>query len=280
MSFPIHLVTMLRMCGAQTLPLPIPLPNIMISPQMLMPALVGGLDSDNLLGALIAQAGSNIKMGNMQIPPIAALKDMASGDIRGLIPHITGLPIPMQGAMNVFMGQGTAAAGLGFMQQLGLGSFGALSIGELVSVAGQVIGMVQNFTAIGGGAAVAQLSNLQGSPITPGTTVVGQTSGYSFTFANYFDSRTYDNVVGGASYGAANSYPDITTYSNNNNVILDDVGTDIDYILSSDLSDAYVMDDGSLIMSEIVDSTSSYITIEDYFTFYPTLNLTASVITT
>lgn len=278
MSFPIHLVSMLRMCGATTLPLPIPIPNISISPQMLMPAVLNGLDSDNLLGALIAQSGSNINLGSMQLPAIAAIKDMASGDIRGLIPHITGLPIPMQGAMNVFMGQGTAAAGIGFMQQLGLGSFGALSIGELVSVAGQVIGMVQNFTSIGGGAAVAQLSNLQGSPITPGTTVIGQTSGYSFTFANYFDSRTYDNVEGAASYGPANSYPSLDTYAASSNVITNTVGTDYDYIVSSDFSEAYSLDDGSIVVSDIIDPTSSYIVINDYFDFYPTMNLTASTI--
>ena len=276
MSFPIHLVTMLRMCGAQTLPLPIPLPNIMISPQMLMPALVGGLDSDNLLGALISQAGSNIKMGNVQIPPIAALKDMASGDIRGLIPHITGLPIPMQGAMNVFMGQGTAAAGLGFMQQLGLGSFGALSIGELVSVAGQVIGMVQNFTAIGGGAAVAQLSNLQGSPITPGTTVTGLTSGYTFTFANYLDSRLFDNVLGAASYGPANSYPDITTVSNS---IIVDTDSDYDFLLG-DTGDYFIMEDGAFVVLSDPLPNDNYLVIDDYIQIYPLMNLTASVITT
>ena len=276
MSFPIHLVTMLRMCGAQTLPLPIPLPNIMISPQMLMPALVGGLDSDNLLGALISQAGSNIKMGNMQIPPIAALKDMASGDIRGLIPHVTGLPIPMQGALNVFMGQGTAGAGLGFMQQLGLGSFGALSIGELVSVAGQVIGMVQNFTAIGGGAAVAQLSNLQGSPITPGTTVTGLTSGYTFTFANYLDSRLFDNVEGAASYGPANSYPDIVTVSNG---IVVDTDSDYDFLLG-DTGEYFVMEDGAFVVLSDPLPNDNYLVIDDYIQIYPLMNLTASVITT
>ena len=276
MSFPIHLVTMLRMCGAQTLPLPIPLPNIMISPQMLMPALVGGLDSDNLLGALISQAGSNIKMGNVQMPPIAALKDMASGDVRGLIPHITGLPIPMQGAMNVFMGQGTAGAGLGFMQQLGLGSFGALSIGELVSVAGQVIGMVQNFTAIGGGAAVAQLSNLQGSPITPGTTVTGLTSGYTFTFANYLDSRLFDNVEGAASYGPANSYPDIVTVSNG---IVVDTDSDYDFLLG-DTGEYFVMEDGAFVVLSDPLPNDNYLVIDDYIQIYPLMNLTASVITT
>ena len=234
-GFPIHLISMLRMCGAQTLPLPFPINNIFIGAQMLMPATQGGLDAHNILGALIAQSGSMVNLGPMQLPAIAAIKDMASPDILGLIPHVTGLPIPVQGENTVRIGSGSAAAGLGMMQQLGLGNFGALSIGELVSVAGTVMGMVQNFTGIGGGAAVAQLSNLQGAPISPGTTVVGQTSGYSFTFANYFDTRVMTGDY---------AYPAIET-----------------------VSDALVQDDGQ------------YIVIQDYIDFYPTLNLTASVIT-
>jgi hypothetical protein len=223
------------MCGAQTLPLPFPINNIFIGAQMLMPATQGGLDAHNILGALIAQSGSMVNLGPMQLPAIAAIKDMASPDILGLIPHVTGLPIPIQGENSVRIGSGSAAAGLGMMQQLGLGSFGALSIGELVSVAGTVMGTVQNFTGIGGGAAVAQLNNLQGTPISPGTTVVGQTSGYSFTFANYFDTRVMTGDY---------AYPAIET-----------------------VSDALVQDDGQ------------YIVIQDYIDFYPTLNLTASVIT-
>ena len=234
-GFPIHLISMLRMCGAASLPLPIPINNIFIGAQMLMPAVQGGLDSHSLLGALIAQSGSMVNLGPMQLPAIAAIKDMASPDILGLIPHVTGLPIPVQGENTVRIGSGSAAAGIGMMQQLGLGSFGALSIGELVSVAGTVMGMVQNFTGIGGGAAVAQLNNLQGAPISPGTTVVGQTTGYSFTFANYFDTRVMTGDY---------AYPAIET-----------------------VSDALVQDDGQ------------YIVIQDYIDFYPTLNLTASVIT-
>ena len=235
-GFPIHLVSMLRMCGASTLPLPIPINNIFIGAQMLMPAVQNGIDSHSLLGALIAQSGSNVNLGPMQLPAIAAIKDMASPDILGLIPHVTGLPIPIQGENSVRIGSGNAAAGLGMMQQLGLGNFGALSIGELVSVAGTVMGMVQNFTQLGGGSAIAQLNNLQGSPISPGTTVVGQTSGYSFTFANYFDTRV---MVGDVTY--------------------DSIDTE---------SNAIVQDDGQ------------YIVIQDYIDFYPTMNLTASVLTT
>ena len=234
-GFPIHLVSMLRMCGAATLPLPIPINNIFIGAQMLMPAVQGSINTDNLLGALIAQSGSMVNMGPLQLPAIAAIKDMASGDIRGLIPHLTGLPIPAQGEPTVRIGSGSAAAGIGLMQQLGLGSFGALSIGELVSVAGTVMGTVQNFTQLGGGSAIAQLSGLQGAPLGPGATVTGQTSGYSFTFANYLDTRVMIGDI---------ALPSIDTVSN-----------------------ALVQDDGQ------------YIVIQDYIDFYPTMNLTASVIT-
>ena len=42
--------------------------------------------------------------------------------------------------------------------------------------------------------------------VQSGDTVTGLTSGYTFTFANYLDSRLFDNVEGAASYGPANSY--------------------------------------------------------------------------
>ena len=172
---------------------------------MMPPAVQNGIDAHNLLGALLAQSGSNVFIGPQLLPAIAAIKDMAAPDIMGLIPHVQGLPIPVQGENTVRIGSGSAAAGLGMMQQLGLGNFASLNIGELVSVAGQVMGMVQNFTQLGGGAAIAQLSNLQGSPIGPGTTITGQTSGNSFTFSNYFDTRVMTGDV---------SYPDISTVSN------------------------------------------------------------------
>ena len=217
-----HLVSMLRMCGAPSLNLPIPILNIAIGAMGLPPTAQGGIDAHNLLGALIAQSGSNVFLGPQLLPAIAAIKDMASPDIMGLIPHVQGLPIPVQGENTVRIGSGSAAAGLGMMQQLGLGNFASLNIGELVSVAGQVMGMVQNFTQLGGGAAIAQLSNLQGSPIGPGTTITGQTSGNSFTFSNYFDTRVMTGDV---------SYPDISTVSN---ALVTDSG---EYIVTQDYFD-------------------------------------------
>lgn len=221
-GFPIHLVSMLRLCGAQSLPLPIPISNIFVGSQMLTPTVEGGVDTDNLLGALIPQSGSNVFLGNARLPAIAAVKDMASTDVRGIIPHVTGFPIPIQGENTVRIGSGNAAAGIGTMQQLGPGSFGALSIGEIVSVGGTAVGAVQNFTQIGGGGAVAQLNNMQGAPLGPGSTVTGQTSGYTFTFANYFDTR----VMVGDVY-----YPAIDTVSN---ALTSDVG---EYIVIQDYFD-------------------------------------------
>ena len=232
MSFPFHLISMLRMCGAVTVPTGL---NTTFIVNNLLATVEGDKDNHNILGALQSLSGANFLIGPSQLPAIAAIKDMASPDVLGIIQHVTGLPIPMQGSPNFFIGQGTGAAGLGMMQQLGLGNFGALNIGELVSIGSQVIGQVSNFTSIGGGAAIAQLSNMQGSPISPGTTVTGQTSGYNFTFSNYFDSRVATQEV---------YYPNINTISN-----------------------ALVTDSGE------------YIVIEDYITFYPSMNLTASVVT-
>lgn len=248
MSFPIHLISMLRMCGAVTVPTGL---NTDFIINNLLAAVETDKDNHNLLGALQSLSGANFLIGPSQLPAIGAIRDMASPDVLGIIQHVTGLPIPVQGSPNFFIGQGSAAAGLGMMQPL-LGALGQiigfspLQIGEFVSVAGQVIGQVSNFTQIGGGAAVAQLNNMQGTPITPGTVVTGMTSTYvdlmtgntlpvTFSFSNYFDSRVATQEV---------YYPNINTISN-----------------------ALVTDSGE------------YIVIEDYITFYPSMNLTASVVT-
>ena len=237
--FPAVIDQSLRMCGAVTVAQNAQGSNVKINNKT--PAVVGDPDNHNMLGQLINVLSHNVNIGG--IPAIPAIVSMASPDVLGLTPHPQGLPIPIQGSPNVFIGQGTASAGLGMMQQLGLGSFGSLSIGELVSVAGQVVGTVQNFTQIGGGAAVAQLNNLQGSPLSPGATVTGQTSGYKFTFSNYFDSRVYSNVPGSPNYGSANSYGSVDSVS-----------------------------------SALITDSGDYIVIQDYYDYG--MNLTASVITT
>jgi len=153
-------------------------------------AITGALGgSSGLPGALLSLSNSNVFIQG--IPAIAAIKDMGQTDIMGIIPHITGLPIPIMGSLNVMLGQGNIMTGIGMMQQLGLGNFGGLQIGELVSIGQQVMGQVMSFTQLGGGSASAQIGNIPSSApaLGSGTTVTGQTSGYSFTFANYIDSR-------------------------------------------------------------------------------------------
>lgn len=231
MTFPIHLISMLRMCGAVTQSTG---QNTNFNVNNLLASVQGDTDSHSGLGALIPQSGANFFINNKRA--IASIVDGANPDIQGITPHVSGLPIPMQGSPNFFIGQGSGGGGLGMMQQLGIGNFGGLNVGELVSAGGQIIGQVSSFTSLGGGAGVAQLSNMQGTPITPGTTVTGQTSGRSFTFSNFFDTRIQTG---------ANSYPSVDTISTN----------------------ALSLDDGQ------------YIVIEDYYNLYPTLNLTASVIT-
>jgi hypothetical protein len=193
----------LRMCGAQTLPgLAIP-SNVKIN--NVVPAVVGDIDSHNMLGSLINVLQHRVMIGG--IPAIPSIISMAAPDILGLIPHVQGLPIPISGSQNVMIGQGNAMAAIGMMQRLGLGNFGALNVGELVSIGQQVMGQVMSFTQIGGGAAVAQIGSIpSGAPaLGPGATVTGQTSGYSFTFANYIDSRVTTYEI---------SLPDVSTVPN------------------------------------------------------------------
>ena len=94
--FPIHLATMLRMCGASTIPVGAIGSNVLIN--NLIPAVVGDLDSHNMLGALINIVQHNVNIGG--IPAIPSIISMAAPDIMGIIPHVQGLPIPVQGSPN------------------------------------------------------------------------------------------------------------------------------------------------------------------------------------
>lgn len=226
MSQPLHCATHKRACGAVTVPQGATGSRVFVNG--LIPAVEGDPDTHTMLGQLINVLPHNVKIGGLNAIP--AISSMAAPDILGIIQHVQGLPIPIQGSQNVFIGQGSGAAGLGMLSSLG----GGLNIGELVSSAGQVIGMVQNFTSIGGGAGITQLSNLQGIPLQPGSTIVGQDSGNSFTFTNYFDSRVLTNKV---------SMPAVETVTN------------------------------------AIQSDGEYIVIDDYYEYFPSMNLTASVIT-
>jgi hypothetical protein len=280
MSFSAYLATYYRLCQAVGLPGGAVSSNIYMN--NLTPAVVGDTDSHNNLGALINVLPHNVNIGPGLISAIPSIISMASPDVMGLVPHPQGLPIPMQGSPNVFIGQGTGAAGIGMMQMLGPGMFGGLQMGELVAMGSQIIGLVQNFTFVGGGTGVAQLSNLQpGAPIlASGTQITGLSSGYTFTFGAVVDSRTTDNVLGAASFDnyTANSFPDVTYFGTQNDILLESSDDFGDLIFDDTMIDAYLMDDGSLISTDIVDTTASVIAISDYFTMYPTYNLTASTI--
>jgi hypothetical protein len=155
-------------------------------------AIAGALGgSSGLPGALVSTGSQLFIQG---VPAIAALKDLGQTDFIGLITHVTGLPIPGAGSPNVMMGMGSGAAALGNMQSI-LGGFGALQVGELVSIGSQVAGQVSGFFQTGGSGAVMQLSNLQGSTISSGSTVTGQTSGYNFTIGTFYDSRVLSGEI-------------------------------------------------------------------------------------
>ena len=94
-----------------------------------------------------------------------------------------------------------------------------LNIGELVSIGSQIVGTVSNFTQLGGGAAVAQISGLQGTPLYPGATVTGQTSGYSFTFANYIDSRV---AIGDYAYPSIDTVSNVLVQDDGQYIVIDD----------------------------------------------------------
>lgn len=226
--FPIHRLFDLRMCGALTQSIGL---NTKVMVNGIPAAVAGDVDSHNFLGALMPINTKVLIQGVMAVP---AISSMAQTDVLGIIPHITGLPIPVTGSQNVMVGQGSMGAGLGMMQMLGLGSFGGLQIGELVSMGGQVMGMVQNFTQLGGGAAVAQISNLQGTPASPGSTITGQTSGYKFTFSNYFDSRVASGEI---------SYPSVDSITN---ALVSDSG---EYIVIQDYVDFPTMNLSSSVIT-------------------------------
>ncbi len=203
------------MCGAATIPGGSAGMNVLIN--NILPALVGDVDNHNGLGAIQQMLDTKVLIGG--IPAVPAIASLAQTDVMGLIPHITGLPIPIQGSPNVKIGQGNMAAAIGMMQNLGLGNFGALNIGELVSIGQQVVGEVMNFTQLGGGSAIAQIGNLQGPPMGPGVTVTGQTSGYSFTFSNYIDSRVTSGQV---SYASVDTVSNTLTQENGEYIVIDD----------------------------------------------------------
>lgn len=194
--FPMHLETMMRMCGATTVPGIGSALKIMVN-NIAGPAAEGGMDSHMMLGNLINIIPHNVMLGG-SIPAIPTIAAMAAPDMLSpLIPHPTGLPTPAQGSPNVFIGMMGGMGGMGGIAGMlaggGFGSIigGNLGIGELVSIGSQVVGMVSGFTASSSvaGSASVQLSNLQGPTINPGSTLTGQTTGNSLQLKPFIDSR-------------------------------------------------------------------------------------------
>jgi len=162
---------------------------------------LGGLMGGGGLGQLISASPGTVLAQN--IPMIASLMDQSAPDIIGIITHITNFPTPAKGSTDTFLygGPGTFAGGLGIMNMLGGGGFGSLLNGEMVSMAGNVIGMVQNFTSLGGGQGLATISGVNGGLLQTipsiGSQVVGGTSGNSITFYTIEGTESGTGVANG-----------------------------------------------------------------------------------
>jgi hypothetical protein len=288
--FPWHLIGMLRMCGALSIPIP-PIPTVLVN--NIMPAALGTLDVHNSLGPIISGI-SNIRVGQSLLAAAPSIMSMAAPDILGIIPHVQGLPIPIQGSQNVFLGLLGAngigdlgqltgnlsnmaglnglgsitslGAGLGMMQPI-FGAFGSvigfqgLNIGEMIGLGSQIVGQVAGFTRVGGGGALAQIANPTGPVIYPGQVVVGQSSGVHFTFNNFFDTRT---IVTDALHNVKTNNPTVDVSTQEAKML--PVPVTNPYPNVNDASDALVTDDGE------------YIVLDSYFDLYPTINLTSAVI--
>jgi hypothetical protein len=204
------------MCGALTVPTGL---NTNVIVNNILASVVGDIDSHNGLGPILQMLNTRVLIGG--IPAVPAIASGAMPDVMGIIPHLQGLPIPIMGSPNVMIGQGNMMAAIGMMQQLGLGSFGGLQIGELVGIGQQIMGQVMNFTQLGGGSAIAQIGNIpSGAPaLGSGATVTGQTSGYSFTFANYIDSRVASYEI---SLPAINTVTNALVQDDGQYIVIDD----------------------------------------------------------
>lgn len=280
------------MCGASCLPIP-PTPTVLIN--NIMPAVLGSLDNHDSLGPIISGI-SNIRVGQSLLAAAPTIMSMAAPDALGAIIHPNSLPIPIQGSQNVFLGLlgangigdlstltgdlsnlsglsglsniASLGAGLGMMQPImdafgGVLGFQGLNIGEMVGIGSQIVGQVAGFSQVGGGGAMAQIANLTGPSMNPGTTVVGQTSGVSFTFNNFFDSRkALEKAI--AELQTNNPTIDISTQAAQ---MVPVPVTNPDPSVYS-VSNALVTDEGE------------YIVLDSYFDLSPTINLTSVVVTT
>lgn len=174
----VHRVGDQRACGAVTIDTGL---NTKVMVEGIPAAVAGMLNNHSNLGALISASPGKVLVQG--IPLIVAMMDQSAPDRIGLIQHTTNFPTPMTGSQKVKAYEGSFGGGLGNIMQ----GFGGLMNGEFVSLAGQIIGQVKNFTNVGGNSGLAILQNLQGAGQTnlSGRTITGQTSGNKFTFAVY-----------------------------------------------------------------------------------------------
>ena len=175
---PVHRDQDKRFCGADTIAL---LQQTVFS-NMKKVAVVNDIDTHLNLGQLVSTSPGTVFIENKKM--IVAMMDQSMPDMIGMLQHITNFPTPATGSPNVFAygGSGTMAGGLGSM----LG--GGLLNGEMLSMGGNMIGQVQNFTNLGSLQGLAVISGLNGGMLgsipSVGSTIMGMTSGNSFTFSS------------------------------------------------------------------------------------------------
>lgn len=147
-------------------------------------AVVGDLDSHNMLGALVSMSPGTVLIRG--IPMIASLMDQGSPDVMGIVPHVEGLPTPVGGNDKVQLYGNLGGFGGG------LGSFGLTGlpqVGELLSFAGNIVGQVYRTANQGGNTGLLAMNNVtSNTQPTTGQTVTGVTTGRTFTFSSYYTS--------------------------------------------------------------------------------------------
>lgn len=191
---PCHRVGDKRACGAVTVGTGL---NTKVMIQNQLAAVQGDVNTHNMLGQLVSvasgMAGKQIMVQG--IPMIVAMVDQAAPDVMGTIPHVQNFPTPMTGSDKVqaYGMLGGFGGGLGSILQ----GFGNLNVGELVSVAGQIVGQIHNFTNVGGNNGLLILKNIQGAGLgsLSGQVLTGQTSNNKFVMSNYTTTLDPSNLI-------------------------------------------------------------------------------------
>ena len=181
-----HRVTDQRACGATTVGTGL---NTNVFVNGLLAAVVGDLDSHNMLGALISTSPGTIKVNG--IPMIASLMDNASPDQLGLIQHVTGLPTPATGSPNVnlYGAPGSFGGGLGAFQSLGGGNFAIPNVGEIMQIGSTVVGQVYRVANQGAGQGLVVMNNMTSqSGIGSSSVLTSANTGYTFSLSSYYSS--------------------------------------------------------------------------------------------